>query len=200
MEKDEKKNSDKPRQASDSKPDRSRKRIKYVLLSLLGVIVIVTATVFVVLFIVGDGDPPLVERIPTERPVLPTGVQGSVVTMDNLDDVRAAIAAPPEDAHYNAVMSVEWTFDRWDTPSRDAYVENSTDNTRTVYFDVFLDGTEEFIYSSPFIPVGGKLDNIALDTEVQAGQYTATVVYYLVDDDFEVITHLSVMIWLNILG
>ena len=202
MEQEQKQQNDKPNPES-AKDDKSKssKRIKYVLLSILGVAVVVTATVFIVLQIIGDGEVVLIDRpVPAERPAMPTGVQGNVVTMDNLDEVREAIARPPEDAQYNVIMSVDWTFERWDRPSRDAYVENSTRNTRTVFFDVFLTGTEELIYSSPYIPVGGNIENFALDTEVQAGRYTATVVYRLVDDDFEEITYLPVMIRLNILS
>ena len=184
-----------------SKNPNGSKRVRYALLSILGAAVLVAATVFVVLWLVGDtGEPEVVERYVQDRPVLPTGGRGTVITEENLDEVRDEISRPIEDASYAAVMSVEWTFERWDIPSRDAHVENSTRNTRTVYFDVFLDGTNELIYSSPYIPVGAKLDGIALDTEVPAGSYTATVVYFLVDDDYEVLTDVSVMIWLNILG
>ena len=181
----------------DPKPD-STKRLMYILLSIAAAAVIIAATVFIVLLLVGEDETD--EMIMPTRPTLPTGARGTVVTEDNLDAIRAGLERPLEDASYSAVMSVEWTFERWDVPSGDAIVENSTDNTRTVFFDLFLDGTEELIYSSPYIPVGAKLENFALDSEVPAGHYTATVVYYLVDDDNEVITDVSVMIWLNILG
>jgi len=126
------------------------------------------------------------------------GGRGIVATPDNIDQILAE-REDHSDNSYSASMSVEWKFDSWDKPS-DAYVENSTDNTRTVYFDLVLDQTEEVIFSSPFIPVGAKLENFALDKEVPAGNYTATVIYYLVDDDFEVITDVSVMVWLEILN
>ena len=184
---------------SDKNPNKdSKKRVIYLLLSIAGAAVIVIATVLIVLWLVSGDDTP--EPVVQERPVLPTGARGTVVTEDNLDAVRAEIEAPVEDASYSAVMSVEWTFERWDVPSRNARVENSTRNTRTVFFDVFLDETGERIYESPYIPVGERHDNFALDTEVPAGQYTATVVYFLVDDDYEVLTDVSVMVRLNILG
>ena len=172
-----------------------KKRIKRVLLTILGAAALVTATVFIVLYIIGDSEP-----IMPERPARPTGMRGTVVTEENLDTVREEIARPLEDASYNAVMTNEWTFQRWDRPSRNAYVENSRRNTRTVFFDVFLDSTNELIYESPYLYVGDHINNIALDTEVPAGEYTATLIYYLVDDEFEVITYVPVMIWLNILG
>ena len=198
----ESKKADKPESKKDGAPQGkntdtqgSRKRVRNILFMILGAAALVTATVFIVLYILGD-EPPIIP----ERSERPTGVPGTVVTWDNLDQIREDITRPPEDASYNVVQSVDWTFQRWDRPSRDAYVENSTRNTRTVFFDVYLDGTEELIYESPYLPVGSSIENFALDTEVQAGSYTATLVYYLVDDDYEVITYLPVMIWLNILG
>ena len=176
-------------------------RAKRILMTILGAVAIVAATVIIVLYVVDSRDTGLIDRpVESGRPVLPTGARGTIVTEENLDEIREQLSTPPEDATYSAVMSVEWTFERWDRPSRDAYIENSTANTRTVFFDVILDETEELIYSSPYIPVGRKLENFALDTVVPAGEYTATVVYFLVDDDNEVLTDVSVMVWLNILG
>ena len=176
-------------------PKSKGKRAKRVLLSALGVAVIITATVLIVLYIVGN-----VEAVETERPTLSTGARGTLITMENLDDVRAELARPLEDTSYTAIMNVEWTFPRWDMPSANAYVENSTMNTRTVFFELVHDGTGEIIYSSPYIPLGGRLEYFALDTEVPAGQHTATLIYFLVDDDMDVITDVSVRVWLNILG
>ena len=187
----------KPENAKSGLSDKS-KRIRNVALSVIGAAVLVTATVLIVLHVVGGSEPEV--QIVRERPSRPTGVAGTVVTWDNLDAIREEIDRPIEDTSYNAVMSVDWTFQRWDIPSRDAYVENSTQNTRTIFFDVFLDSTDELIFESPYLHVGESLENFALDTQVRAGQHTATLVYYLVDDDYEEITYLPVTVWLNILS
>jgi len=197
MAKDQQKNSNniKPKNKSGGKANKS-KRFRRVLLTIIGAVALVAATVITVLWFMGGDDAVVV----ADRPVLQTGARGSLITLDNIDVARAEIEAPIEDPNYTYTMSIEWTFESWDRPSRDAYVENATMNTRTVFFDLFLDSTGERIYSSPYIPLGAALDSFALDTEVPAGRHTATVVYYLVDDDYEVLTDVSVMVWLNILG
>lgn len=82
---------------------------------------------------------------------------------------------------YQAVMSVEWTFENGTAISKDAYVENVTKNQNDIYFDVKLE-TGELLYTSPIVEVGTRLENIALDTPLSAGEYKAVVTYHLLDD------------------
>jgi len=127
-------------------------------------------------------------------------IRGTVVTEDNADEIRAQFDAPPEDAYFTASMNVDWLFDTWNTPSSNAIVENDTLNTRTIYFDLFLDETDELIFSSPFIPVGASLDILKLTKEVPVGNHPATVTYYLVDDNLNEVSNVSVAVLLRILG
>ena len=115
----------------------------------------------------------------------------TVVTQDNVNDVIAAMDKPVEDGSYEITMNTEWTFDK---KSSDAYVENSTANTRTVYFDVTLADSGELVYSSPYIPVGEKIQGFALDSELEPGTYDALVTYHLVDDNKEEVSNLSVTV------
>jgi hypothetical protein len=41
----------------------------------------------------------------------------------------------------------------------------------------------ENVYSSPVLPVGAELTNFALDKELPAGTYQATVMYKLLSDE-----------------
>jgi hypothetical protein len=75
-----------------------------------------------------------------------------------------------------------WTFENGAAESRDAYVANSVNNTHPICFDVYLEDTEELLYSSPVLPVGTDLKNIKLDQELPAGEYKATVMYSLLKD------------------
>jgi hypothetical protein len=130
----------------------------------------------------------------------PESGRGTVMPPDNMDDIIARMSEPVQDGYYITKMNVDWTFDTWNSPSQNAYVENSPDNLRTVYFDLILDETGELIYSSPFIPLGAKLENFALDSPVPAGEYSAVVTYHLVDDEFENLSSVSVAVLLRILG
>lgn len=115
----------------------------------------------------------------------------TVVTEDNVDEVVAAANEPVQDGSYEISMNTEWTFSG---DSSDAYVGNSVNNTRTVYFDVTLADTDELVYSSPYIPVGSKVSNFALDSDLDPDTYDAIVTYHLVDDNKEEVSNLAVSV------
>lgn len=126
------------------------------------------------------------------------GGRGMVVVPENVEELREKAERPVEDGYYETRMNVEWKFPSSSEPSTNAYVENSINNKRTVYFDLVLSDTKELIYSSPFIPVGGKLDKFALDAELPAGEYAGIVTYHLVDDEYQELTTVSVSVKLQI--
>lgn len=96
-----------------------------------------------------------------------------------MDEMRKEVA----EGMFECNMSMTWTFADGSAVSEDAYVANSKNNSHPVYFDVILQDTGETIYSSPVIPVGSDLANIALDKSLEAGEYKATVMYTLVSDE-----------------
>ena len=142
------------------------------------------------------------ELVSRPRPAITVpaaGGRSTVVSEGNVDEIRGRLGSPIEDGYYETRMNVNWSFPSVGEPSTNAYVENSPNNTRTVYFDLTLAETGELIYSSPFIPVGAKLEGFALDAHVPAGEHSGTVTYHLVDDDHQEITTVSVAVTLNIL-
>jgi hypothetical protein len=170
-----------------------------VILSFVALAIVVPTTIAIILAVRGSEAPNII--FPDDER---TGGRGVVLTPDNVRDILDEMNKIPDDASYTCSMSTEWTFVRWDTPSSDVYVDNHIDNTRMVYFEVYLDDEngnailEELIYSSPFLQVGASLRNFALDKHVPAGEYSATVVYYLADDDYNVVADVSVGIRLII--
>lgn len=124
----------------------------------------------------------------------------TVVTEENVEKVKQQLQEPVEDGYYKTKMTVDWTFEDGESVSTDAYVANSTDNTRKVYFDVNLADTQELVYSSPYLPVGTELKEIKLDKDLSAGDYDCVLTYHLVNDDDEEITTLSVTVTLHILN
>jgi len=177
--------------STDAKQDAKKMPTKQkVIIGVLVVVLLAVIGVLIYLLLQKDDEPP------EERPT--TGGRGIVVTPENVDEIRDQLGQPPEDAYYTANMNAEWRFETWDTPSTNAFVVNDEENTRTVYFDVILDATGETVYSSPFLPVGARHDDFALDAPVGAGDHSATVTYYLVDDDHNELTTVSVMVLLKI--
>lgn len=115
----------------------------------------------------------------------------TVVTQDNVDEVIADMDKPIDDGTYEVTMNTDWLFN---SDTSNAYVENSTNNTRTVYFDVNLADTGELVYSSPYIPVGEKIQNFVLDSKLSPGKYNGLVTYHLVDDNKKEVSNLSVTV------
>jgi hypothetical protein len=139
-----------------------------------------------------DSNEPAPAAAPTE------GGRGVVAMPDNIEEIREKMRQPVEDGYYETRMNVEWEFPSSDAESTNAYVENSPNNKRTVYFDLMLADTNELIYSSPFIPVGAKLEKFKLDAKIPAGEHTGIVTYHLVDDDYRELTTVSVSVTLRI--
>lgn len=129
-----------------------------------------------------------------------SGLRGTIVTPSNVQDVIEEMdQKTPEESvaagYYTVRMNYEWYFATGDAVSENAYVENLSVNTNAVYLDLFLEGDEEnAIYKSPVIPLGSSLQDIALDTPLEAGTYPCVAVYHLVDDDQKTLSTLRVTV------
>ncbi|WP_026670903.1 hypothetical protein [Butyrivibrio sp. AE3006] len=109
-----------------------------------------------------------------------------VVSQDNAEELAEEMIQQEyvEPGYYEVVMSTTWHFPTGDEESKDSYVENVPSNTNDVYFDLFLSDDEEHtIYESPIIPRGEKLENIKLNTKLEAGTYDCLMIYHLVDEN-----------------
>lgn len=123
-----------------------------------------------------------------------------VVTPDNVEEILEQMKEVNPDSSYTASMNVDWYFADSSTPSDNSYVENSPENSRTVYFDILLANTNEMVYTSPYIPVGSRLESIALQSALEAGDYEAVCLYHLVDDDNNEVSTVSIAVTLHILN
>lgn len=129
-----------------------------------------------------------------------------VVTPDNVQDVIEEMEQKASEefvapGYYTVRMNYEWHFATGDAASANAYVENLVTNTNAVYLDLFLEEDEEnAIYKSPVIPLGSSLQDIALDTPLEAGTYDCVAVYHLVDDDQNTLSTLRVTVTVIVEG
>lgn len=118
-----------------------------------------------------------------------------VVNEDNVDEVLESLAEGYVPAgYYEVTMNSTWNFTSGDAPSENAYVENARTNTNPVYFDVVREDTEETIYESPILPVGSHLDEIVLDTVLEAGTYNCILTYHLLDEEEQDVSTLQVTV------
>lgn len=150
------------------------------------VIIIVLLLVVTVLLLRGNGE---------ETTTKGEEKRNVVVTADNVEEIVDELMSQEyiEPGYYLTSMSTTWHFATGDAISEDAYVENDPGNTNDVYFDVFLASDESTpILESPVIPIGAKLENIALDTSLEAGTHDCIMVYHLVDDEQNTISTLRI--------
>ena len=125
--------------------------------------------------------------------------KGQVVTIENRDAILAGSAEKePEEANYEVVMSSRWNFADGNAVSENAYVENSSVNTNTVYFTVTRTDTEEIIYISPRITPGSYVTDIKLSATLAKGEYDAILTYYLLDDQDSVISAIPMKLRITI--
>lgn len=162
---------------SSVKPSSAAKKKRLII---IGVSVVFLAMAAVIIFLLTRTD---AKQPKDERP--------TVVSQGNAEEVKATMDDPVEDGYYQITMNTEWTFDG---KTSNAYVENSKNNNRTVYFDVFRADTNDLVYSSPYIPVGEKIQNFKLDADLAPGNYDGLVTYHLVDENNEEVSDLSVTV------
>lgn len=115
--------------------------------------------------------------------------RGTIVTKDNVDKMIMNEDVV-QDGYYDVSMSIDWHFK--DGVSSDAMIANKTTNTRTVYFDLLTEDTEELVYSSPYIPVGESMQGFTLDKQMEAGAHDMIVRYHLVDENNVEVSNVSV--------
>ncbi|WP_044976715.1 hypothetical protein [Ruminococcus sp. HUN007] len=110
-------------------------------------------------------------------------IRNHVVTDASFDRSVLENADTENTESFDVKMNRDWTFSEGSLPSADAYVENPVSNVNDVYFDIILNGTEQVIYTSPVIPVGGHLENIALEKDLAAGKYSTVLKYHMLGKD-----------------
>lgn len=162
----------------------SKAQKKYILLVLAGVAVVIVLLLIVIVLLLNRG------RGKKEEPK-----RNVVVTQDNAEAVIAEMTEEEYVApgYYSTAMTTTWHFETGEAVSEDAYVANRIENTNDVYFDVFLaDDETEPILRSPVIPRGGEMDNISLDTPLEAGTYDCVTVYHLVDEEQNTVSTLRI--------
>jgi hypothetical protein len=161
-----------------------------VILALVGVII------FLVLTKSKDAPAPIAEEQTEER-------RNVVVTPDNVEEVIEKMNEEQftEPGFFETSMTNVWHFTNGKATSQDAYVANVVNNTNDVYFDIVLESDEsKTIYKSPVIPRGSSLEQIALDTPLEAGTYECVMIYHLVDENQKTISTLRVGITVIIEG
>lgn len=122
-----------------------------------------------------------------------------VVTPDNVEEILSDAQRQQATAGtYEVTMNTTWNFEKGDSASSDAYVENSTANTNDVYFDIVRSDTNETIFTSPTIPVGSHLENITLEKVLEKGTHACLLTYYLLDTEGNTTSKLNLKLTIHV--
>lgn len=129
-----------------------------------------------------------------------TSKRDVLVTSDNAEQVVQELQQeePVRSGYFEAKMNSTWYFDDGASPSTNAYVENVTNNTRDIFFDVALVDTNEIVYSSPVIPLGGQLSGITLNKDLDAGSYDCILTYHLIDEEQNTLSTVNVSVTIEV--
>lgn len=128
-----------------------------------------------------------------------SALERGFVDEKNADDIMIEMSDKVEKGMFECKMTTTWTFENSDSVSPNAYVANVESNLHTLYFDVFESATNELLYSSPMLPVGTELNDIKLDKKLSAGDYSAVVMYTLVDENYEEVSTVGFNITISII-
>lgn len=130
----------------------------------------------------------------------PEVVHDNVITPDNVEEVVNQMEAEEKVpvGSYEVSMNLDWVFPDGNTASTNAFVENSTANTNTVYFTLTKKDGGEQIYRSPYLTVGSHIENFKLDTALAKGTYDVIITYHLVDDDFNELRSVSMYMTITV--
>jgi len=158
---------------------------KTLIIAIIGVIIILLLVIVIILLLKDKGqnagnDPGAANGNTRE-------VAGSVRTIASEEDARNVMDEMREEVAegmFMCDMPTTWEFTKGGAePDDDVYVSNHPSNTKPIYFDVYLEDTDELIYSSPVLKVGTKLTDISLTKELEPGTYRAKVAYKLLKDE-----------------
>lgn len=151
------------------------------LIIVIGAVIIVLLVALILILLLKKSPEPAVSNTDDTRKV----AESARVVLDEesagniMDEMRKEV----EEGMFECNMSMTWTFADGTSESKDAIVMNSSNNSYPFYFDVTLNDTEELIYSSPVVPVGSQLTDFKLDKDLNPGEYKATVMYSLLEDE-----------------
>jgi hypothetical protein len=121
-----------------------------------------------------------------------------VVTPENVEETLEQMKEKTQAGQYEVTMNTTWEFEKGDSASTNAYVENSTSNANDVYFDVIRNDTGEAILKSPIIPVGSHLENITLDKPLDAGTHACMLTYHLLDSSGNPVSKLNINLKIHV--
>lgn len=129
----------------------------------------------------------------------PLEYDGNVITGDsqNMQEVVDELNRKAKEGQMNLQMKTQAVST--DGKSFSCYLSNSARNSYEMYMVLYLDESQEEIYRSGLIPLGGHIEKFELkDTTLPSGTYEATLVYNQVEAD-QTTVHAQVNVGLTLI-
>lgn len=180
-------------------PEKENRRKNVIIIVVMAIIIILLVTCIVLLVTRSGNSPDVPDTSRQEDSNASAVLERGFVDNDSAENIVSDMAEQVAEGMFRCTMTGTWTFEDSDSVSPNAYVANAADNRHTFYFDVYLQGTDEVIYSSPLLPVGSEFREIKLDKELEAGDYEAVVMYTLVDENYEEVSSAGFTITISVL-
>lgn len=123
----------------------------------------------------------------------------NVITTDaqTLQDAVDELNRKAEEGQMNLQMKTKAVS--MDGKNFTCFIANSIQNSYDMYIVLYLDETQEEIYRSGLIPLGGRIETFTLpDTTLEPGQYEATLVYNQTEEDRQTL-HAQVNVGLTLI-
>jgi hypothetical protein len=149
---------------------------------ILGVCVIVAASAVGLIVYLNQPDEapaPLADEVLAAEPA----ADARVITPENVNQITQEVQANVERGMFMTHMNMIWNFADGESPSYDAVMGNSANNTYPLWFTVTLDETGQQVFESGLIPVGTTIAEIKLSEDLAPGSYPSTVTINLVEQD-----------------
>lgn len=184
---------------SNQKEPRDEKKKNIVVIIAFAVLVIALAVCIILLVLKPGGEQSEQPEPGSTISPAAAALERGFVDENVVQDIMSEMADKVEEGMFECKMTTTWTFEDSDSVSPNAYVANVESNRYTLYFDVYQDGTEELLYSSPMLPVGTEFQEIKLEKDLPAGEYKAVVMYTMVDDNYEEVSSVGFSITISVL-
>ncbi|MBD5545539.1 MAG: hypothetical protein HDR01_15170 [Lachnospiraceae bacterium] len=121
------------------------------------------------------------------------------VVLDDQDELQKAVDALYEKAAEGQMaLEMQTQANSKDGSQFTCYLANAKKNTYDMYMVLYLDDTQEEIYRSGLIPIGGRLEKFTISQTLESGSYEATLVYNQVEEDRQTV-HSQVNVGLNLI-
>jgi hypothetical protein len=149
-----------------------------VVLILAGFVIIILVAVVLILLLRKPAEEP---AAPLVAAAPPAGAR--VITAENVNQITGEAQANVERGMFMTHMNMIWNFADGESPSYNAVMGKSANNTYPMWFTVTVDETGRQVFESGLIPVGTTIAEIKLTEDLEPGNYPCTVSVNLVEHD-----------------